>query len=95
MNSYIQEFIDSTESLNTRKVFMHVFKKIDVSNIENCSPIQMEQLIINSQPNSPKSIITTVYVLSSYAKWLQGQGIANSDNMLQILQSLDKKMLGK
>ena len=93
MNDYIQEFIDSTESLNTRKVFMHVFKKIDTNNIENCSPIQMEQLIIDSQQSSPKSIITTIYVLSSYAKWLQENNIINNDNMLQILQSLDKKLL--
>lgn len=93
MNDYIQEFVDSTESLNTRKVFMHVFKKIDANNIENCSPIQMEQLIIDSQPNSPKSIITIIYVLSSYAKWLQENNIINNDDMLQILQSLDKKLL--
>lgn len=95
MNNYIQEFIDSTESLNTRKVFMHVFKKIDTNNIENCSQMQMEQLIIDSQPNSPKSIITIVYVLSSYAKWLQEQGTNNSDNMVQILQSLNKNLLWK
>lgn len=95
MNDYIQEFIDSTESLNTRKVFMHVFKKIDANNIENCSSIQMEQLIIGSQQSSPKSIITTIYVLSSYAKWLQKQGVVDNDDMLQILQSLDKKLLWK
>lgn len=95
MNDYIQEFIDSTESLNTRKVFMHVFKKIDANNIENCNPVQMEQLIIDSQPNSPKSIITTIYVLSAYAKWLQENGIINNDNLLQILQSIDKKLLWK
>lgn len=95
MNDYIQEFVDSTESLNTRKVFMHVFKKIDANNIENCSPIQMEQLIIDSQPNSPKSIITTIYVLSTYAKWLQEKKIIDNDNMLQILQSIDKKLLWK
>lgn len=93
MNNYIQEFIDSTESLNTRKVFKHVFNKIDANNIENYNPIQMEQLIINSQQNSPKSIITTIYVLSSYAKWLQENNVTNNDNALQILQSLDKKLL--
>ena len=81
MNNYIQEFIDSTKSLNTRKVLMHVFKKIDASNIENCSLMQIEQLIIDSQPNSPKSIITTIYVLSSYAKWLQENNIINNDNV--------------
>lgn len=95
MNNYIQEFIDSTESLNTRKVFKHVFNKIDADNIENFNPVQMEQLIIDSQPNSPKSIITTIYVLSSYVKWLKEQGVVDSDDMLQILQSLDKKLLWK
>lgn len=95
MSNYIQEFIDSTESLNTRKVFRHVFNKIDADNIENYSLIQMEQLIIDSQPNSPKSITTMVYVLSAYAKWLQESNIINNDNMLQILQSLDKKLLWK
>ena len=95
MNDYIQEFIDSTESLNTRKVFVHVFKKINADNIENCNPIQMERLIIDSQPNSPKSIITTIYVLSVYAKWLQEKKIIDNDNMLQILQSIDKKLLWK
>lgn len=95
MNDYIQEFIDSTESLNTRKVFMHVFKKIDANNIENCSPIQMEQLIIDSQQSSPKSIITTIYVLSSYLKWMQEQGIIDNDNAYQMLQSIDKKLLWK
>lgn len=95
MNNYIQEFIDSTESLNTRKVFKHVFNKINADNIENYNSIQMEQLIIDSKPNSPKSIITTIYVLSSYAKWLQEKDIINNDNMLQILQSLDKKLLWK
>ena len=95
MNNYIQEFIDSTESLNTRKVFKHVFNKIDADNIENYNPMQMEQLIIDSQPNSPKSIITMIYVLSAYAKWLQENKIINNDNMLQILQSMDKKLLWK
>lgn len=95
MNDYIQEFIDSSESLNTRKVYMHVFKKIDADNIENCNLIQIEQLIINSQQSSPKSITTTVYVLSSYLKWLQEQGVIKDDNTYQILQSIDKKMLWK
>lgn len=95
MNNYIQEFIDSSESLNTRKVFKHVFNKINADNIENFSLIQMEQVIIDSQPNSPKSITTIIYVLSSYAKWLQERSIIDDDDMLQILQSIDKKLLWK
>lgn len=93
MNSYIQEFMDSTESLNTRKVQKHVFNKIDADNIENCSQMQIEQRIINSQPDSPKSIITIVYVVSSYLKWLQERSIIDNDNAYQIVQSLNKKLL--
>lgn len=95
MNNYIREFIDSTESPNTRKVFKHVFNKIDANNIENFSPIQMEQLIVDSKPDSPKSIITTIYVLSTYLKWLQEQNIISNYNLYQIIQSLDKKLLWK
>lgn len=94
MNGYIQEFIDSTESLNTRKVQKYVFNKIDVGNIENCNLIQIEQRILNAKPSSIKEIITMIYVLSSYAKYLQGRGIID-DNFLQIILSLDKKLLWK
>lgn len=93
MSSHIQEFVDSVESLNTRKVFLHVFNKVDIDNIERCNLIQIEQLIIDTKPKSPKEIITTIYVLSSYAKWLQEQNIIKNDNLYQILQSLDKKLL--
>lgn len=95
MNNYMQEYVDSIESQNTQKVIKHVFKKINSENIENYNPIQMEQLIIDMKPNSPKEIITTVYVLSSYAKWLQEQNIVKDDNLFQIIQSLDKKLLWK
>lgn len=95
MSNYIQEFIDSTESLNTRKVFKHVFDKINANNIENFNAIQMEQLIIDSKPNSPKSIITIIYVLSSYFDYLQEHGVIKNDNAKQIVSSLDKKLLWK
>lgn len=95
MNNKVQQFIESIEVPNTRKVFEHVFNKIDVNNIENCNLIQIEQLIVNSQQSSPKSIITTIYVLSSYAKWLKEQDIIDNDDFYRLLQSLDKKLLWK
>lgn len=95
MNRYMQEFVDSTESRNTQKVIKYVFKRIDEDNIENYNPIQTEQLILNMQPNSSKEIITIIYVLSSYAKWLQEKNIIDNDNLYQILQSIDKKLLWK
>lgn len=90
MDNYIQEYIDSIESDNSRKVARHVFKRIDVNeNIENYNLIQLEHLVLGANINSPKDIITIIYILSSYAKWLK------NDNMYEILQSLDKKLLWK
>lgn len=95
MNDYIQEYIDSIKSENSRKVARHIFKRIDGIDIRNSNLIQLEQLILNAKPNSPKDIITIIYILSSYAKWLQEQDIIKNDNMYEILQSLDKKLLWK
>lgn len=89
MDCYVQEYINSIESENSKKVARHVFKRIDDVNIQNYTLIQLEQVILNAKPNSPKDIITIIYILSSYAKWL------NNDNMYEILQSLDKNLLWK
>ena len=95
MNENMERYIGSIESLNSQKVVKHVFKKIDAEGIENFSLMQMEQLILSAAPNSPKEIITIIYVLSSYLKYLQEQGDIDDDNAYQILQSLDKKLLWK
>lgn len=95
MNENMERYISSIESLNSQKVIKHVFKKIDVDNIEHYNLIQIEQLIINATPSSPKEIITMIYVISSYLKWLQEQSIIDNDNAYQIIQSMDKKLLWK
>ena len=93
MNENAERYISSIESPNSQKVIKHIFKKIDVNNIEHYNLIQIEQLIIDASPNSPKEIITMIYVISSYLKWLQEQGIINNNNAYQIIQSMDKKLL--
>ena len=95
MNENMERYISSIESVNSQKVIKHVFKKVDTDDIENYNMMQMEQLIINAKPNSPKEIITIIYVLSSYFKYLQEQGIIKNDNAYEIIQSLDKKLLWK
>jgi hypothetical protein len=77
---------------NTAKVVRHVLKDTDV-NIENYSPMELEQFILYLKPNSPKTIITITYVLGLYAKWLQEEGIVENDNLYQMIQSIDKKLL--
>lgn len=92
MNKNMKRFIDSIESPNSKKVAKFALKDIE-DGIENYNIIKMEQAILNKQPNSPKEIITITYILSSYFKYLQEQGIIKDDNAYQILQSLDKKSL--
>ena len=93
MNENMERYISSIESENSQKVIKHVFKKINADDIENYNLIQMEQSIINALPNSPKEIITMIYIISSYLKWLQEQGVINDDNAYQAIQSIDKKLL--
>ncbi len=94
MNENMERFIDSIESPNSQKVAKFALKNID-GDIENCSPIGLEQVILDKRPSSQKEIITIVYILSSYAKWLQEQGVVKGEDMYQMLQSIDKKLLWK
>ena len=90
----VERFIESVEVANTAKVVKFVFKNTDI-NIENYNQMELEQFILGLPPNSPKSITTICYVLSLYAKWLQEQNIIKNDNLYQMIQSLDKKLLWK
>lgn len=90
----IERFIESIQVPNTAKVVRFVLKDVDV-NIENFSLMELEQFILNLRPNSPKTITTICYVLGLYAKWLQKQGVTHNDNLYQMVQSLDKKLLWK
>ena len=90
----IERFINSIESSNSKKVAQYALKNIN-DNIENCNLMELEQLILNRNPNSPKEITTVCYVLGSYSKWLQEQNIVDNDNLHQLVSSLDKKLLWK
>lgn len=94
MNENMERFINSIESQNSQKVAKFALKNIE-GNIENYNQMELERVILDKRPSSPKEIITIIYILSSYAKWLQEQGIIKNDNMYQILQSFDKKLLWK
>ena len=90
----VERFIESIEVPNTLKVVKFVLRDVDI-NIENFSLMELEQFILDLKPSSPKTIITITYVLGMYAKWLQEQGIVSDDNLYQMIQSLDKKLLWK
>lgn len=90
----IERYIGAIESPNSQKVVKFVFKNVN-DDIENYNLMELEQFILDRKPSSPKEIITIAYVLSSYAKWLKENDIINNDNFLQMVQSLDKKLLWK
>lgn len=84
----VERFIESIQVPNTAKVVRFVFKDVDV-NIEDYSLMELEQFILDLKPSSPKTIITIIYVLGMYAKWLK------NDNLYNMIQSFDKKLLWK
>lgn len=88
----IERFIESIESSNSQKVAKFAFKS-NTDNIENYNQIELEQFILDRNPSSPKEIITIIYIISSYAKWLRENGITDNDNFIAMIQSLDKKLL--
>lgn len=90
----VQRFMESIQVPNTAKVVKFVLKDVD-ANIENYSLMELEQFILDLKPSSPKAIITICYVLGLYAKWLQEQNVVINDDLYQMIQSLDKKLLWK
>ena len=90
----IERFINSIESTNSKKVAQYALKNVN-DNIENYSLMELEQFILDRKPNSPKEIVTVCYILGSYGKWLQEQSMVDNDNLYQLVNSLDKKLLWK
>lgn len=89
----IQRFIDSIDVPNTEKVVRSVLGSIEID-IDLLCKNELESLILNLQPGSPKAITTICYVLGSYAKWLQREGL-ESGALLAEIQSVDKAALWK
>lgn len=92
--SNIKNFINSLESSSTIKVVSSISSNWN-DDLHDYNIIQLEQLILDSKPNSPKAIITICYVLSLYAKWLEENNIVKDDSFYQMIQSLDKSALWK
>ena len=77
------DFVASINQNNTKKVVKSLadIGKYDYS---NCTIVDIEQIILNMKPSSPKAIITICYVMTLYAKFLQ------NGNMLHIVESIDR-----
>ena len=86
--------MESVQVPNTAKVVRFILKNAE-TNIEDYNLMELEQFILDRKPSSQKEITTTCYVLGMYAKWLQEEGIVDDDNLYQMINSLDKKLLWK
>lgn len=86
MSNEFEKFADTFESPNTAKVInsLGALGQYDYNGI---SPVELEQVVLDMKPNSPKSITTILYILSLYAKYLK------DDRLHNIVQDIDRKAL--
>lgn len=86
MSEEFKLFVETLQTPNTIKVVtsLQVIGDYDYS---NCTPDDLEQIILDMKPNSPKAIITICYVMSLYAKYLDNQ------KLYQMIQDVDKNKL--
>lgn len=76
-------FLNTLKTPNTAKV-ANSLSDIGKYDYSNCTPIDLEQIILSMMPNSPKAVTTICYILSLYAKYL------NNDDMYYMVQDLDR-----
>lgn len=91
--NYIQQFLESIDVPNTKKVVKSVLENI-TDRIDRYSFNELEQFILSSNPSSPKAIITICYVLGLYGRWLREQNIVDSE-LYELSGKIDKKELWK
>lgn len=84
--SLYKNFVETLGSDNTKKVATSL-SKIGEHDYENCTPIDIEQIILSMNPNSPKAITTISYMLSLYAKYL------GNDDMQNMVRDIDRNAL--
>lgn len=81
-----ERFLETFDSPNSVKV-ARSFEEICEYDWSNCTPIMIETVILNLNPNSPKAITTASYILSKYAKYIR-----NSD-MEEMIKDIDRSVI--
>jgi hypothetical protein len=83
MNGDYECFIDTIESANTKKVVSSL-RVLGEHDYTDCSYEKLEQIILHTNPNSPKAIITACYVLGLYARYMK------DNELYSMVQELNK-----
>lgn len=86
MEKEYEKFAETFEHPNTVKVIRSL-KDIGEHDYSNCTPIDIENVILEMKPNSPKAITTIVYVLGLYAKYL------GNEDMRNMVQDIDRNVI--
>lgn len=86
MNNDFEGFIKTFDSPNTVRVVKSL-QAIGDYDYSNCTPFDIENIILSLKPNSPKAITTIIYIMSLYAKHL-----GNKD-MLHMIEDIDRNAL--
>lgn len=86
MSDDFKSFVETLEAHNTIKV-VNSLQAIGQYDYSDCTPIDLEQIILSMQPNSPKAIITICYVIGLYAKYLK------DDRLYHMVQDINKNTL--
>ena len=86
MSDDFKRFVETLEAPNTIRV-VNSLQAIGEYDYSNCTPVDLEQIILSMKPNSPKAIITICYVLSLFAKYLK------DDRLYHMVQDINKGIL--
>ena len=79
-------FLNTIESHNTKKV-ADSLRGLGDHDYSNATPIDLENVIVGMNPNSPKAITTICYVLGLYAKYLE------DNDLYHMIQDLDRSVI--
>lgn len=83
MSNDFNDFIETIKVPNTLKV-INSLSAIGQYDYSNCTLAELEEIILNMKPNSPRSITTICYVLGLYAKYLE------NDRLYNMIQEIDR-----
>ena len=86
MSNDFNNFIETIKAPNTLKV-VNSLRAIGQYDYSNCTLVDLEEIILNMKPNSPRSITTICYVLGLYAKYLK------DDRLYNMIQEVERTEL--
>lgn len=67
-------FISTFDSSNTGKIAKSM-SSIGEFDYSNCTPVDIEKIILDMKPNSPKSITTICYIFGLYAQYIENEDL--------------------